>query len=190
MEMLLAGVVLWSVMHFLPAGARGLRSSMVSAVGEGPWKGIVALALVISIALIVIGWRSITPSPVYAPPGFGAVLMTPLMILAVLLLGAANATTNIKRFVRHPMLTGVAVWALAHLTTNGDDRSLVLFGGIGLWALIMIPFINKRDGPREKPEPVPPAGEVRLFVISAVVLAVLLLAHPYYAGVPPMVLGE
>lgn len=187
MGLLLSGVVLWSVMHFLPAGARGLRGNIVSAVGEGPWKGIVALALVVAIALIVIGWRSITPSPVYTPPSIGAVLMTPLMILAVILLGAANATTNIKRFVRHPMLTGVAVWAGAHLMTNGDDRSLVLFGGLGLWAVIMIAFINKRDGAREKPEAVPPAGEIKLFVISAVVLVVLLFAHPYFAGVPPLV---
>ncbi len=188
MGLLLSGVVLWSVMHFLPAGAAGLRGNLVGTIGEGPWKGIVALALVISIALMVLGWRSIDPSKVYTPPGFGAMLMTPLMILAVVLLGAANAKTNIKRFLRHPMLTGVAVWAGAHLMTNGDDRSLVLFGGLGLWALVMIPFINKRDGPQEKPEAAPPAGDIKLFAIAAVIFIVLILAHPYYAGVTPLAL--
>lgn len=186
MGLLIAGVVLWSVMHFLPAGAAGLRGSLVGTIGEGPWKGLVALSLVLSIALMVMGWRAIAPAPVYAPPGIGAVLMAPLMLLAVVLLGAANAKTNIKRYLRHPMLTGVAVWAAAHLLSNGDDRSVVLFGGMGLWAVIMIFFINRRDGAREAVEKMPVAGEIKLFAISAVIFIVLIIAHPYFAGVAPV----
>ena len=190
MGLLLAGVVLWSVMHFLPAGAAGLRGNMVGVIGEGPWKGLVALSLILSIALIVMGWRSTIPAPVYAPPGIGTVLMTPLMILAVVLLGAANAKTNIKRYIRHPMLTGIIVWAAAHLMTNGDDRTAVLFGGFGLWAIVMIIFINKRDGAWQKPESVPPAGDIKLFAIAAIIFIILVIAHPYFAGVTPLVLDR
>lgn len=186
MGLLIAGVVLWSVMHFLPAGASGLRGSLVGTIGEGPWKGLVALSLILSIALIVMGWRSIAPAPIYMPPAFGSLLMTPLMVLAIILLGAANAKTNLKRFIRHPMLTGVAVWGAAHLMGNGDDRSLVLFGGIGLWAVIMIPFINKRDGAWTAPEKLPMAGDIKLLAISAIVFIVLVFAHPYFAGVSPV----
>ena len=185
MGLLLAGVILWSVMHFLPAGAGGLRRNMAGVIGEGPWKGLVALSLVLAIALMVMGWRGMEPTQVYAPPDFGNVLMIPLMILAVVLLGAANAKTGIKQFIRHPMLTGVIVWAAAHLLNNGDDRTTVLFGGLGLWALIMIMFINKRDGAWVKPEKAPPAGDIKLFAISAVVFIVLVVAHPYFAGVAP-----
>lgn len=185
MGLLLAGVILWSVMHFLPAGAGGLRKNVSGVIGEGPWKGLVALSLVLAIALMVMGWRSIEPAPVYVPPGFGTMLVTPLMILAVVLMGAANAKTNIKRVLRNPMLSGVVVWAATHLLNNGDDRSVVLFGGMGLWAIIMIFFINKRDGAWVKPEKVPPAAEIKLFAISAVVFIVLVIAHPYFAGVAP-----
>lgn len=186
MGLLIAGVVLWSVVHFLPAGATGLRSSLTGAIGEGPWKGLVALSLILSIALIVMGWRSIAPAPIYAVPGFGAILTIPLMVLAIILLGAANAKTNLKRYIRHPMLTGVAVWSAAHLLNNGDDRSVVLFGGIGLWAVIMIAFINKRDGAREVPEKLPTSGDIKLLAISAIVFIVLIIAHPYFAGVSPI----
>ena len=186
MGLLISGVLLWSIMHFLPAGASGLRNSVAGSVGEGPWKGLFSLALVLSIALIVMGWRVIVPVPVYAPPEFGAILMSPLMILAVVLLGAANAKTNLKRYIRHPMLTGVAIWAAAHLLNNGDDRSVVLFGGIGLWALIMIPFINRRDGAAEEVAKHPLSGEIKLLAISAIVFIVLVIAHPYFAGVSPL----
>lgn len=185
MGLLLAGVILWSVMHFLPAGAAGLRRNLTGVIGEGPWKGLVALSLVLAIALMVMGWRGMEPTPLYASPDIGNVLMIPLMILAVVLTGAANAKTGIKRLIRNPMLTGVVVWAAAHLLNNGDDRTTVLFGGLGLWAIVMIFFINKRDGAWVKPERVPPAADIKLFAIAAVVFIVLVIAHPYFAGVAP-----
>jgi uncharacterized membrane protein len=187
MTFLILGVALWSAAHFIPVGATGLRGNLVGSLGEGPYKGLFSLALLGSIVLIVLGWRSITPNLVYDPPAIGAMLMGPLMFIAFLLLGAANYKTNIKRFVRNPMLTGVAVWSLAHLTTNGDDRSLVLFGGMGLWALLMIFLGNKRDGSYEKPEALPFKSEIKGLLITVVVFVVVILLHPYFAGVTPIV---
>ena len=37
---------------------------------------------------------------------------------------------GIVRITRHPFLWGVAVWALAHLTINGDLASVILFGSL------------------------------------------------------------
>ena len=34
---------------------------------------------------------------------------------------------------------------MAHLLVNGDQASLVLFGGIGLWALAAILLINRAE---------------------------------------------
>ena len=34
------------------------------------------------------------------------------------------------------MLTGVVIWAIAHLLVNGDPASLVLFGWLGAWAVV------------------------------------------------------
>jgi uncharacterized membrane protein len=186
MALLIAGVLLWSIVHFIPAGASGLRSNLVASMGEGPWKGVFSLLLLASIALMVFGWRSIEPSALYMPPEWGKHTMMLLIFVAIVLIGAAQGTSIIKRYVRHPMLLGFALWGIAHLTTNGEDRSVVLFGGLTLWALIMIPFLNKRDGAYEKPEAAPISGLIRTLVISAVIFAVLFFAHPYYTGVRPM----
>jgi uncharacterized membrane protein len=66
-----------------------------------------------------------------------------------------------------------------HLLANGDLRSLVLFGGIGLWAVIEILSISRRDGAWEKPEPLPFTAEVKPLVAGVVAYAVLTFAHPY-----------
>jgi uncharacterized membrane protein len=43
------------------------------------------------------------------------------------LLPAAYMPTNLIRFMRHPFLTGLSLWALSHLLVNGDLASIVLF---------------------------------------------------------------
>ena len=111
------------------------RSSLIEKIGEGPYKGLFALDLVVAILLMVFGWQSVNVEFWYMPLLAGSPRLVALLVLvAFILLGAANAPTNIKRFLRHPMLIGIIVWSVAHLLANGENRSVVLFGGFGLWA--------------------------------------------------------
>jgi uncharacterized membrane protein len=107
------------------------------------------------------------------------------MFASLVLFVGSKVPTNLKRIVRHPQLTGVAVFAIAHLLANGDLRSLVLFGGIGLWAVVEMVSISHRDGAWEKPEALPLAAEIKLLVAGVVAYLVLVFAHPYIAGVSP-----
>ena len=83
------------------------------------------------------------------------------------------------------MLTGVLIWALGHLLANGDNKSLVLFGGLGLWALISIITISRNEGVWVKPAKIASVGrEVLSVVIVATLYAILVFVHPWIAGVP------
>ena len=186
MVWLCVGVLLWMAVHFIPSVARSLRTALVERVGENPYKGIFALTLVLSIALMIVGWRSTAPALIYVPPTWGAPLTSMLMLIAVLLFGAAQQPTRIKRFIRHPQLTGMVVWSLSHLLSNGDSRSVVLFGGLGLWALIEMPLISQREGVWVRPYGPVLSVEVRGILISAVIFFVLVFLHPYFAGVSPI----
>jgi len=186
MTLLAAGVLLWTLVHLSPAVAPGIRRSLTGRLGENPYKGLFALSLLLSLALIVAGWRSTVPQHVYLPPVWGRHLAMLLMVVAVILFGAANYPTAIKRYLRHPMLTGMAVWSLAHLLANGDSRSLLLFGGLGLWALLEMPLISRREGAWQKPDAPPLAGEIRGLIISIVIFVALIALHPYFAGVSPI----
>jgi len=181
---LILGVALWSGVHLLPSVAQGLKAQLVTQMGENAYKGLFSLGLIAAIVLMVIGWRSAEPTFVYQTYAWGAMAATPLMIVAFLLFGFANIPSTVKRFIRHPQLTAIATWAAAHLISNGDSRSLVLFGGLGLWALIEMPLINRREGAWEKPYTPPLVPQLRAAAISIVIFIVVFLLHPYFTGVP------
>lgn len=184
MTLLITGVLLWSLVHFIPSLAQPLKQSMIGKMGENGYKGVFTLLMFTALALIIFGWRSIEqPTYLYHLPVWSRHLGMLLVLLGFILMGASNYNTRIKQFIRHPQLTGLVVWAIAHLIMNGDSRSLVLFGGLGIWAVLKIIFINRREGAWEKPE-IPAWGqEAKGLVISLIVFAVFAFAHPWIAGV-------
>ena len=97
---------------------------------------------------------------------------------------AANHPSRIKQYVRHPQLTGVALWAGAHLLLNGDSRSVILFAGMGVWALTEIVLISRREGLWRKPESPSWLIEMRGLLIAVVVFAVFIALHPFITGMP------
>ncbi len=185
MEMLISGVLLWSLVHLMKSVTPGLRASIQGAIGEGPHKGLVALLLLVSLALMIFGWRANPAEFVYDPPTWGRHANMALMFVAILLLGAAQGASRIRQWIRHPMLTGVLIWAVGHLLANGDNKSLVLFGGLGLWALVSIVTVSRNEGAWVKPAKIASVGrELLSLVIAAVLYAISLFVHPWIAGVP------
>ena len=85
--LLVLGVLVWSAAHLLPCSAPGLRSRLVARLGEGPYKGLFALTIVLSIVLMVLGWRSAQPGLIYAAP-ISNFLWTNLLMVVALLPGA------------------------------------------------------------------------------------------------------
>ncbi len=73
-----------------------------------------------------------------------------LMWLAVTIFPAAYLPTNLKRVMRHPFLWGVTLWAVAHLLTNGDLASLLLFGSFAAYTLFDMWSANRRGAEASK----------------------------------------
>ena len=107
------------------------------------------------------------------------------MLIAVFLVGAKDAKSGAKHYIRHPMLAGVKVWALAHLLVNGDLAAMILFGGMLLWAVVAMIGSNRRDGAWERPGKGDRAGLVRHVVITVVVFVVIVAIHGPLLGVSP-----
>lgn len=183
MALLVSGLILWWSVHLFPATATDIRARLINRFGSGAYKGCFALLIVISIILMVSGWRSIEPVDVYLPPAWGRHLTYILVLLTFILFVAAKRKTNIKRLLRHPQLTGLVLWSTGHLFANGDNRSLVLFIGLGVWAILEIVMINRRTGAWIKPDPVPVQSDVITVLLGLVLFTVLFWAHPYLSGV-------
>ena len=179
------GVLIWSGVHVMPSLAPGMRTSLIGRIGNNGYKGAFALAILLAILLMVLGWRSAEADIVYEPPAVGHHLAMLLVLLAFILFGVAHGQSNVKRFIRHPQLTGMVLWAIGHLIANGDSRSVVLFGVLGIWALIEMILLNRRDSAPTPPAPRPWSAEIKPVVIGVVIYVVVIFAHPYLFGVSP-----
>ncbi len=182
---LVLGVAIWSSVHLFPALARGTRNRLVESIGEGPYKGVFTLLIVGSIALIVVGWMVSDLRAVYDPPAWGSGVTKALVLVALILFISSGMKTNIKRVVRHPQLTGVLVWAAAHLLANGDSRALIVFGGLGLWTIVEMAALNRRDAAWKRPGPQSIRRELLLIGTGVVAYGAILLLHPFAFGVTP-----
>jgi uncharacterized membrane protein len=182
--LLVTGVCLWALVHLIPCIAPGFKQAWKARLGEGGYMGSFALLILLSLLAIIFGWRSAQPVLLYLPPDIFRMLSMPLMVVAFLLFTSSKRPTRLRRWLRHPQLSGMLVWAATHLLVNGDSRSLVLFGGLGLWSVVEMAMINRREGAWQKP-PAPGWGaEVTGLVISLAMVAVVVWAHPWLAGVP------
>lgn len=185
MSLLIAGVIIWSVAHLFKAASPANRDRIEQKLGENPYRGVFSLVIIGSLVLIALGWKSAVPQAVYSAPLAGGPLVSALVLIGLVLFFASQFAGNIKRFVRHPQMTGTLLWSLAHLLTNGDSRSLTLFGGFAVWAFLEIVFINRRDGKWQKPGPAAIKFDVIPLVIGSAVFASALYFHATLFGVTP-----
>ena len=177
MNLLIAGLVLWSIAHFFKRLAPQMRKGMNTKLGEGPSKGIMSLLILGSIVLMVIGFRAAPVDITYDTPSWGKHANNALMLVSVALLGMGSSKGRARTWLRHPMLVGVIVWSGAHLLVNGDVASVVLFGGMAIWAVAEILLINAQEGKWQRPEAGPAKGDIKWLVISAVVFSVIAGLH-------------
>jgi len=184
MNLLIAGLVLWTVAHFFKRLAPEARAAMTEKLGEGPARGIMGLILLASVAMMVVGFRAAPVEIAYETPSWTRHANNALMLIAVALLGMGSSKGRARTWLRHPMLTGVLVWSFAHLLVNGDVASIVLFSGLAAWALVAMVLINLQEGAWDKPAPGPASGDIKWLVISAVVFAVIAGLHIWIGPSP------
>lgn len=183
MALLIAGVTLWSLAHLFPAVAPGVRANLAGKFGEGPYKGLFAIDIVIALGLIIFGWKTAIPTSLYAPPAISDKIPQAFIILAFVLFVASSLPNNLKRYIRHPQMGAVICWGISHLLTNGDSRSIVLFGGFTVWAVLEMFFINKRDGEWQRPSTVPLVQDIITAIVAAAVFAAIVYFHAALFGV-------
>jgi uncharacterized membrane protein len=187
MSKLTLGVLLWSFTHLIPAAFSGLRRGLLSRLGENGYKGVFTLLMVLAIYLVISGWKAAVPETVYVPPLWGRHVTALLMLAGFVLFFAPYPPNNIRRALRHPQLTGVACWGIGHLLANGEGRSIVLFGGLALWAIIEMVVINRRDGPWTPPAAVARKNDIVLVAAALAAYVVMAAAHQWLFGFSPFV---
>jgi uncharacterized membrane protein len=136
------------VTHFLLS--HPLRSPLVRAVGEGPFRGIYSLAAFVTFGMMIYFYGKIgREPPLWHLGDAGWIVATLLMWLASILLvgsfiknpalvgsrGPSGGPTGVFRITRHPMMWAFALWAIVHLAVVGMPKSIVFDGAILVLAL-------------------------------------------------------
>jgi uncharacterized membrane protein len=180
MILLIIGLVLFLAIHLVPA-APAIRAGVVARIGEPAYKlGFAALAL-LAVVLLAIGMGEAEYVPVWNPPALGRDVAPALMAVSVLLVLSAYMPNNLRRLVRHPMLWGVVAWSVAHLLVAGHLAAILLFGGLGAYAVFAIVSQTLRGAVINR-EPRDWWWDLVILLVAAAVYGGLILAHPWLFG--------
>jgi len=148
MTLLVAGLILFVVVHSLRIFADDWRSQMVARLGPMAWKGLISVASLVGIIMMSKGYAAARAAPVvlWQLPVWLSHLVSLLTLAAFILFVAAYIPKNkIKSQLGHPMVISVKIWAFSHLLANGSLADLVLFGGLLAWAVMSFRAARQRD---------------------------------------------
>jgi len=142
------GLVLFLGAHSARSLVPGVRQKVIDGRGVGAWKGAAALASLVGLGLMIWGWQLYRPQApeIFVPPEWGRSTANVLVPLGFVCMAAAYAQPvgRLKATLQHPFVTGVALWALAHLLVNGDLASILLFGGFLLFTVVYRVSVARR----------------------------------------------
>lgn len=190
LAIMIIGLALFLGSHTLVT-LRPQRVAVIARVGEGAYKGLFSLVSLVGILLIGYGfalYRAGGYIDIWMPPRWTRHVTEALVWPAIILVVAAYVPSQIKRVLKHPMLAGVKLWAVAHLLSNGDLGSIILFGSILGWA-VYDRIAVKRRGDAAAPVAIAAGDGYRNDFIVVVVGTLLFFAlgfwfHPWVIGVP------
>jgi uncharacterized membrane protein len=185
---MVAGLAVFLGTHLVTTH-RDLRAALFARYGASAYKVAYSVLSAIGLVLIVYGfsrYRATGWINVWYPPVGMRHLALALMLPATIIFASAYLRGHIWRFMKHPMLVAIKIWALAHLLANGDLGSIILFGSFLVWAVFDRITLKSREdlgGP-----PIPFGGtrnDVLAVVVGCVAYVALVFAfHPAVIGVP------
>lgn len=160
MGQFLAALAVFVVAHVIPA-LPPVRRWLLARLGEGGFLAAYSLLSLLLFTLLLRATLAAPYLPVWPPARFTYVFPLVGVPVALVLLGAGAVGRNslsvafvpgphdparpgAVALTRHPILWGLALWGLAHVPPNGHVVGLVLFGGLGGFALLGLAMVERR----------------------------------------------
>jgi len=184
---LVLGLLVFLGMHIF-VSFRDARADIIARMGRHAYRALFALVSLAGLALIIWGYgqyRAHEWIQVWSPPAFMRHITVGLMLFAVVFFVAAFIPSHIKTRLKHPMLASIKTWAFAHLLSNGDFGSVLLFGAFLAWGVYARIAAKRRGELGAQTEPPGWTNDAIVVVVGVVVYLALGYAfHPVVIGVP------
>jgi uncharacterized membrane protein len=163
------------VLIHVGVSATGLRTALVKAIGEGPYRGLFSLASLALLVWMIMAYGDMRADPfdplneaMWLPPdwlrwpAYALILLGLTLAFAGLLtpgptlagyekkgLAQQEPARGVLRITRHPFLWGLALWAAGHLLVNGERFAVMLFGALGLMVVLGARSIDRKGRERD-----------------------------------------
>ena len=167
---------------------RAARANLMARLGQNGYRALFSIIAIIGLALIIWGYgeyRAHEMVQVWSPPAFMRHITVGLMLIAVIVFTAYFIPSHIKMWMKHPMFAGIKLWAFAHLLSNGDLGSIILFGSFLAWG-VYARIAAKRRG--DLGAVTAPAGWTNDVIVVVLGIAIYFLLgyyfHPYAINAP------
>lgn len=153
MSALLAASAAFFLLHMVPGTP--LRARVVALTGEQVYMALFSVASAAAIWWMVSSFNAAPyGGKLWTAPGAWLLLKAVLVLFAYILIVAGMATPNpyapggaqlpenayaaggVFAITRHPVMWGIAIWAIAHTISQPNTRGAVFFGGFAATALI------------------------------------------------------
>jgi uncharacterized membrane protein len=182
------GLIIFLGAHVV-VSLRERRDALIANIGRGPYLGLFSVASIVGLLLLGYGfarYRADGMIPLWYPPAWTRHIVVAAMWPASIAVVAAYIPGNIKRILKHPMLVGVKLWAVAHLCANGDLGGIILFGAVLAWAVYDRISLKHRSDLGAPPIKIGGLGnDIIAVILGTILYAVLgLVFHPLVIGLP------
>ncbi|MFA6267152.1 MAG: NnrU family protein [Pseudolabrys sp.] len=187
LTILIIGLVVFLGSHLFVT-RRSARAAMIARLGVSGYRIAFSIVSIVGLGLIVWGFGSYRIHgwiDLWYPPAFMRHITELLMLFAVIFFVATYIPSHIKTRLKHPMLAAIKTWALAHLLTNGDLGSIVLFGSFLAWGVFARIAAKRRGDTGPALAPSGYGNDILVVIIGLALYFVLgFYFHPYLIGVP------
>jgi uncharacterized membrane protein len=187
LAVLIVGLAIFLANHLFVT-RREARAAAIARLGKPVYFALFGIISLVSLALIVWGfaeYRAHGWIDIWQPPAFMRHITILLMLFAVILATATFIPSHIKARAKYPMLAAVKTWALAHLLSNGDLGSILMFAAFLAWAVIARVSLKRRADAVLPKAPAGYTNDVIVVLVGVVVyLAIGYAFHPAVIGVP------
>ncbi|MBE8220932.1 MAG: hypothetical protein HAW65_06465 [Alphaproteobacteria bacterium] len=179
MTLLIAGLAGFFLVHLVPATS--VKQTLINKIGQGGYMGVISIASLAAFVAIVRGYKAVPPTQsmqLWQPIEMAGTISLVVMPLACVLLAAAYVPCNIKRYIRHPLLTAFVLWSGVHLLANGDSTAALIFASFGIysiWRRMAMPYAIGT--------PTPLWRDVVVIIAGAATFATLHYYHEALSGI-------
>ncbi len=186
MLLFILGLIMFFGIHMLPFYPE-YRAQLIEKIdndmidAEGLYKVIFGVISLLGLIFIGIGKGSMEYIGLWSTPTFFRYITVVLIPVSFILMVAAYTPNNIKRYVPHPMLTGVIIWGATHMMVNGDVAAIILFGSFVVYSVVAIKLANRRlydkNSEQDTQEKIPVVKDAIVIGIAMLGFLLLLWLH-------------